>query len=102
MLKSDTQHWGDAAKFFHWTIVLLILMQGTVGLIMVDMPKRPAVIPWYNFHKSVGLTILALAVLRLLWRVFDRRPAEPPSMPNICVAPTAVASRRAGKPCEAR
>jgi cytochrome b561 len=31
----------------------------------------------YTFHKSVGLTILVLAVLRLLWRLFDRRPTEP-------------------------
>ena len=82
MLKSGAQHWGSAAKFFHWTVVLLIIMQGTVGLIMVDMPKRPNVVPWYSFHKSVGLTILALAVLRLLWRALDRRPAEPPGMPH--------------------
>jgi cytochrome b561 len=82
MLKSGTAHWGSLAKFFHWTIVALIIMQGTVGLIMVDMPKTPRVIPWYTFHKSVGLTILALAVLRLLWRAFDRRPAEPPDMPH--------------------
>lgn len=82
MLKSGTAHWGSAAKFFHWTIVLLLIMQGSVGLIMVDMPKKPNVIPWYTFHKSVGLTILALAVLRLLWRAFDRRPAEPPGMPR--------------------
>ncbi len=82
MLKSGPAHWGSAAKFFHWTIVLLLIMQGSVGLIMVDMPKKPNVIPWYTFHKSVGLTILALAVLRLLWRAFDRRPAEPPDMPH--------------------
>jgi cytochrome b561 len=82
MLKSDRVHWGSLAKFFHWTIVLLILVQGTVGLIMVDLPKRPNVIPVYNFHKSVGLTIFALAVLRLVWRLFDRRPEEPATMPR--------------------
>ncbi len=81
-LKSDAQHWGSLAKFFHWTIVLLIIMQGIVGLVMVDMPKKPNIIPVYNFHKSVGMTILALAVLRLAWRAFDPRPAEPPGMPR--------------------
>lgn len=82
MLKSGTAHWGTVAKSFHWTIVLLLIMQGAVGLIMVDMPKRPNVIPWYSFHKSVGLTIIALAVLRLLWRAFDPRPDEPAGMPR--------------------
>ena len=68
MLKSGTDRWGSLAKFFHWTTVILILAQGTIGLIMVELPKRPNVIPVYNFHKSLGLTILAFATLRLLWR----------------------------------
>lgn len=82
MLKSGHNHWGSTAKFFHWTIVLLILAQGALGLIMVDLPKSPRVIPYYTFHKSLGLTILTLAVLRLAWRAFDVRPTEPAGMPR--------------------
>ena len=81
-LRSDASRWGSLAKFFHWAVVLLILVQATVGLIMVELPKRPNVIPVYTFHKSLGLTILTLAVLRLLWRLFDRRPEEPAGMPH--------------------
>lgn len=84
-LKSDPTHWGSMAKFFHWTIVLLILAQGAIGLIMVELPKRPNVIPVYTFHKSLGLTVLLLAILRLVWRLIDRRPEEPPAMPWIQV-----------------
>jgi len=82
MLKSGSDHWGSLAKFFHWTTVLLILVQGTIGLIMVGLPKRPSVIPVYSLHKSLGLTILAFALLRLLWRAFDPRPREPMSVPD--------------------
>lgn len=82
MLKSDSQHWGSLAKFFHWTIVLLIIAQGTFGLVMVDLPKKPNIIPIFNWHKSVGMTILFLAVLRLAWRTVDQRPADPPGMPK--------------------
>jgi cytochrome b561 len=82
MLKSDAEHWGSLAKFFHWTIVLLIIVQGAVGLIMSDLPKSPRVIPVYSFHKSLGLTIFALAALRLAWRAFDPRPDEPAGMPR--------------------
>ena len=80
--RSDASHWGGLAKFFHWTTVLLILVQATIGLIMVTLPKRPDVIPVFTFHKSLGLTILAFALLRLTWRVFDRRPEEPASVPR--------------------
>ena len=82
VLKSDATHWGSLAKFFHWTVVLLILVQATVGLVMVDLPKRPNVIPVFSFHKSLGLTILLFAILRLVWRAFDRRPQEPATMPH--------------------
>ena len=81
-LKSDANRWGSLAKLFHWTIVLLILAQGVIGLVMVELPKKPNIIPIYTFHKSLGLTILELAILRLTWRLFDRRPAEPPTMPR--------------------
>jgi len=82
MLKSGTDYWGGVAKFFHWTTVFLILVQGTIGLIMVALPKSPSVIPVFSLHKSLGLTILAFAVLRLTWRAFDPRPVEPASMPR--------------------
>ncbi|HEX4480182.1 MAG TPA: cytochrome b [Rudaea sp.] len=82
MLKGDREHWGSLAKFFHWTIVLLILVQATVGLLMTNLPKTPRIIPFFSFHKSLGLTILLLAVLRLTWKLFDRRPDEPATMPR--------------------
>lgn len=81
-LKSDANHWGALAKLFHWIIVLAILAQGTIGLVMVELPKKPSTIPVYTLHKSLGLTILALALLRLAWRAFDQRPRDPAGMPH--------------------
>ena len=81
-LKSSAQHWGGLAKTFHWLIVALIIVQGTLGLYMVNLPKKPNIIPYYSFHKSLGITVLALAVLRLIWRAFDARPLDPASMPR--------------------
>ncbi|GAB3031039.1 cytochrome b [Oleiagrimonas citrea] len=80
-LRNESDRWGAVPQLFHWLIVLLILGQGVLGLVMVELPKRPSVFAVYNLHKSIGLTILALAVLRLLWRVFDRRP-KPVPMPR--------------------
>jgi cytochrome b561 len=82
MLRSDRDHWGSLAKFFHWTIVVLLLVQGTLGLYMVGLTKTPKIIPYFTFHKSLGLTIFALAVLRLTWKFFDKRPDEPTTMPH--------------------
>ncbi len=80
-LRNETDRWGAVPQLLHWGVVALILVQGTLGLVMVELPKRPSVFAIYNLHKSLGLTILALAVLRLAWRLFDRRPA-PIAMPR--------------------
>ena len=80
--RSDATHWGSLAKFFHWTTVIAILVQATVGLVMVELPKRPGIIPVYTFHKSLGLTIFAFALLRLAWRAFDPHPEYPATMPH--------------------
>ena len=81
-LKNPNDRWGAVSQSFHWLIVLLLLAQGTVGLLMVDMARGPDKIAVYAFHKSVGITILALAVARLLWRLYAGRPAPIPSIPS--------------------
>jgi cytochrome b561 len=80
--RSDAARWGSVAKFFHWTTVIAILVQATIGLVMVELPKRPGTIPVFTAHKSLGLTIFAFALLRLLWRAFDPHPAYPATMPR--------------------
>lgn len=80
-LKSDAGSWGSLARFFHWAVVLLILFEGTLGLAMGNLRKGPGAFVWFDLHKSIGITILALAVLRLLWRAFDPHPKPVPTMP---------------------
>lgn len=73
-MNSPDEVWSRSARLFHWLIAALILVQGTIGLIMVELPKRPNIIPVYTLHKSIGLTILLLAILRLGFRFIQKRP----------------------------
>jgi cytochrome b561 len=79
-LRNSATHWGSVSKFFHWLIVLLLIGQGTVGLLMGDMPRGPDKLQMVNLHKSFGITILALAVLRLLWLLVAGRPQAAPGV----------------------
>ena len=81
-LKNTDQRWGPVSQLLHWTIVLLILGQGTVGLLMTDLRNSPDKIQVYALHKSFGLTILALVLLRLLWRWYAGTPRPVPGMPR--------------------
>ena len=71
--------WGAMAQFFHWVMALAILGNGVFGLLM-DLAHSPMQkINWLALHKSIGLTVLGLFLLRLAWRMADRRPPEEPA-----------------------
>ena len=75
-LRSNDRQWGALAKFFHWIIAVAIIGNGTFAL-LIDLARSPMQkINWIALHKSIGLTVLALLVLRVLWRWLDKRPLE--------------------------
>lgn len=75
-LKNPSDRWGAVSQAFHWVIVALLLVMAWLGLTMTDLPNTPHKANVYALHKSIGLTILALATLRLLWRLYAGRPRE--------------------------
>ncbi|MGH8212413.1 MAG: cytochrome b [Rhodanobacteraceae bacterium] len=77
-LRNTDTRWGAVAQAFHWLIAVLILAQGALGLTMVELGMTPAKVRVFALHKSLGLTILALALLRLAWRLGQRAPRDPP------------------------
>jgi cytochrome b561 len=81
-LRSTEAGWGALTRAFHWTIAVLILVQAVIGLTMVDLATTPTKVRIFALHKSIGLTILALAILRIAWRVTERRPPDPGGMPR--------------------
>ena len=74
--------WGGVSMFFHWLIALLIIALAVVGLLMVGMENSPTKINVYQLHKSIGITVLALAALRLVWRLAHRAPAPVAGTPR--------------------
>ena len=77
------QRYNGMAILFHWLIALMIIGSFTLGLVMTEMPGiSPTKLKFYSWHKWAGVTILALATLRLLWRLTHPAPAYPASMPG--------------------
>lgn len=61
----------------HWLFVPMIVGALALGTSMVDLPLTPLRLKLYNWHKWAGIVILALAALRLLWRLSHRPPPAP-------------------------
>lgn len=78
-LRSTDRQWGAVSKFLHWVIALAILGNGSFGLLMGLAASPMQKINWLALHKSIGLTVLALVLLRIAWRWRDGRPTETPA-----------------------
>lgn len=72
------------AVVLHWLIGVGVLAQISLGLWMITIPKTPVGVRagWFNVHKSIGLTLAVLIVIRLLWRFFHRPPELPATLPR--------------------
>jgi cytochrome b561 len=70
--------YGYVAQILNWIIVGLLIVQVTLGRIADELPLGLEKLVTLARHKSFGITILGLAVIRLAWRLFNRPPPEPP------------------------
>lgn len=61
----------------HWLLAAAILGSAAVGLFMTGLKFSPTQLKLYNWHKWAGMTILALSLLRLAWRLGHRPPPLP-------------------------
>lgn len=79
-IKNTTESYGWLAKAFHWLMALMIVALIAVGYIMSDMENNPDKFKIYGLHKSLGISVLILAGLRLLWKGVNIAPLFPAGM----------------------
>jgi cytochrome b561 len=77
--RNTIARWGHVSQFLHWLIVVLLVTQVTLASIAEDqkLPKKIGTLAW---HKSVGITILGLVVIRLIWRWMNPTPLLPDTL----------------------
>jgi cytochrome b561 len=83
MRRNTRERWGSVSIGLHWTIALLVLfVQVPAGLTMEAVGQGTLQNVLYNVHKTTGLTIFVLAVVRLGWRFAHPVPALPADLPG--------------------
>ena len=76
---TSTGRYSSPAIFLHWLMSVGIVCNFFLGLYMADLKFSMTRLHLFNYHKWTGATILALAALRLLWRLTHRPPADIPA-----------------------
>lgn len=79
-LTNTDDGYGIVHWLIHWATAGLIAWLFYLGLTMVDLPLSPAKFADYALHKSLGLTVLVLVLVRLLWRWLTPAPPLPDGM----------------------
>ncbi|WP_417266881.1 cytochrome b/b6 domain-containing protein [Celeribacter baekdonensis] len=78
MLANTDTRYGLIARLFHWVIALLILTDLALGLIGENIPRTAETVETlktlYSVHKTIGVSVLFLAILRILWALTQTRP----------------------------
>lgn len=81
-----TQRYSTLSIILHWLIALGIFVCFPLGLYMADLKLSPTKLQLISYHKWLGVTIFALLVIRILWRVTHQAPALPNQMPKWQIA----------------
>lgn len=87
--QADKQHksferYSRGAMILHWLIALMIIGQVTGGLVMTKLLPKSSSLTFeiYQLHKSFGITILLLSLIRLGWRLTHKPPELPLTGPQ--------------------
>jgi cytochrome b561 len=72
------QRYGAVAQAFHWATAVLVLVAFIYGPGGSEQRVYSAARDFdRQLHETLGVTILAVVLLRLLWRLVDTRPDPP-------------------------
>jgi cytochrome b561/polyisoprenoid-binding protein YceI len=85
-MAETNQRYTSVAIVLHWAIAFAILFNIPLGLWMHDRAEanqlNEGVFRAFQLHKSIGLTVLALSLVRIGWRLTHAQPPLPAHMPT--------------------
>jgi cytochrome b561 len=74
--RNEDNRYGKVSRMLHWTIAILFIALIPMGIFTSMIPEdadyRNA---YYVVHKSLGVTIFLLVLVRLVWNKLSQRPS---------------------------
>ena len=73
-VREQNEDYGSFAKILHWLVAAILLAQFALGWLMPKVRRGMEPGLSMRVHISIGVVVLALIVVRLLWRMGHRVP----------------------------
>lgn len=80
--RNTANSYGAIARFLHWTIVVLIIAQFFIAESADELPDGLEKLSLISRHKSIGMLVLILALVRIGWKLANRGAPAPVPMPR--------------------
>jgi cytochrome b561 len=76
-LRNTAETYGSLSKFLHWAIVLLIVPQYFLAEAAEELPNGLEKLQVMTWHKSLGMLVLMLALVRIAWKIMNKGAPGP-------------------------
>ncbi|WP_228526975.1 cytochrome b [Noviherbaspirillum soli] len=82
--------YSGVAVLLHWLLALLIAGMVGLGWYMTAIEDDPGADKYFNLHKSIGIVIFGLVLIRAVWRIGHKPSELPASLPKWEVAMASI------------
>ena len=73
--KNEATRFGLVSRFLHWTIAILFISLIPLGIFASMIPEDSQFrLSYYVLHKTIGVTLFLLVIIRICWNRFSKRP----------------------------
>ena len=74
--KNEKYRYGRVSRLLHWTIAILFISLIPMGIFSSMIPEETSYRnAYYVVHKTIGVTVFLLVIVRLIWNKISKRPA---------------------------
>ncbi|PHS27170.1 MAG: cytochrome b [Methylophaga sp.] len=89
-MENSSPRYDRVQVTLHWLIAAIVFFMIGLGLYMVELPKKWELPPgeesvrafYFLLHKSMGITVAMLMILRVVWRLTHKVPPMPDTIPK--------------------
>jgi len=74
-IKNEPDRYGIISRLLHWTIAILFISLIPLGIFASMIPEdTPFRLSYYVVHKTIGVTLFILVLIRIVWNILSKRP----------------------------